>query len=66
MHSPGPHDRPRPDQPGRMTGLPVARLIGHSLRGAIGTVHPRGLFDLAAPRDCDADGAQHFARRAAA
>jgi hypothetical protein len=59
-------EAPMPDLPRQTPALSIPRILGHSVRGTVQTVFPRGPFDLVVPRDCEADGAQHFAAQVAA
>ncbi|MDK3016515.1 hypothetical protein [Pseudodonghicola flavimaris] len=42
--------------------IPLPAVIGHSRPTGIRTVFPRGAFDRELQRDCEADGANHFAQ----
>lgn len=44
------------------TAIPLPAVIGHSRPTGIRTVFPRGTFDRELQRDCEADGANHFAQ----
>lgn len=42
--------------------IPLPAVIGHTGPNSPCTVFPRGTFDRELQRDCEADGANHFAQ----
>jgi len=53
---------PRQSEPLPAAVIPLPAVIGHSRPTGIRTVFPRGAFDRETLRDCEVDGANHFAQ----